>query len=126
MKLADFSLFTDENLKPEFVEYLRENGFDVADVKERGISGESDESLLELALQEERVIVTHDGDFGRLAVGNSVPVVGIVYLRPGHIDPTVTIEIFETVLAADLDVRSPFLIVAKKTDDEIAIRVRQW
>lgn len=39
MNLSDFSLFTDENIDPFLVVFLREIGFDVFDVKESNLNG---------------------------------------------------------------------------------------
>ena len=101
-----------------------QTGFDVADVCENGLHGSTDVALLRRAFAENRVIVTHDSDFGTLTVLGGEPVVGIVYLRPGHIDPQFTIETVEAVLNADPDLSPPFLLVAKRTGTTIAIRIR--
>lgn len=66
-KLSDYTFLTDENIDPELVSFLRENGFNVFDVKENQLFGSSDETLLELAFKNNKVIVTRDSDFGTLA-----------------------------------------------------------
>ena len=124
MKLRDFGLLTDENLDPDVVAFLRQAGFDVLDVCEQGLQGSTDVQLLRRAFAENRAIVTHDADFGTLRILGGEPVVGILYLRPGHIDPQFTIETIEAVLKADPDVSPPFLVVAKRTGTNVAIRVR--
>jgi hypothetical protein len=43
-------------------------------------------------------VVTHDADFGTLAILQNEPLVGIVYLRPGHIDAQFTVATFQAVL----------------------------
>lgn len=80
-------LLTDENVHPGVVSFLRENGDDVLDVKEEKMSGVPDEKLSRHAEEENRVIVTHDRDFGRLLIAQGTLSVGVIYLRPGHIDP---------------------------------------
>jgi hypothetical protein len=50
--------------------------------------------------------------------------VGIVYLRPAHIDPQFTIQSIETVLKADREVVAPFVLVAKRKGNRVTIRVR--
>jgi predicted nuclease of predicted toxin-antitoxin system len=91
MKIRDFGLLTDENLDPAVVLWLRQAGFDVFDVCEQGLQGSSDLALLQLAVTQNRLIVTHDSDFGTLAILQGEPVVGLLYLRPGHIDPQFTV-----------------------------------
>ena len=68
---------------------------------------------------------THDADCGSLAIFQGEATVGILYLRPGHIDPQFTIEMLNVVLAADPDVTPPFVLVAKRTGTSVTIRVRQ-
>jgi predicted nuclease of predicted toxin-antitoxin system len=124
MKLRDFPLLTDENLDPDVVASLRQFGFDVLDVVEAGLEGSTDVDLLRLAAAQGRVVVTHDADFGTLAIHQNEPLVGLVFLRPGHIDPQFTIQTIQTVLTTDPDVLPPFVLVAKRTGNKVTIRVR--
>lgn len=124
MKLAEFALPTDENIHPQVVAFLRNQGFDVLDVKERSLVGAADASLLRLASSERRVLVTHDRAVGRLAVGTIEPGVGIIYLRPGHIKPRFTIESLRALLRQDLQASPPFIIVVHRVGEEVNIRVR--
>lgn len=124
MKLREFRLLTDENVDPEVVAWLRGAGFDVCDVCENSWQGSLDIDLLRRAVAENRAVVTHDADFGTLAVYQGEPIVGLIYLRPGHIDAQFTIGTIEAILSADPDVSPPFLLIAKRTDRGVAIRVR--
>ena len=124
MKLRDFGLLTDENLDPDVVRWLMDAGFDVRDVCLAGLQGSTDGELLRCAVAENRVIVTHDADFGTLAILQAAPVIGLVFLRPGHIDPSFTIGTLGSILAADPDVTPPFILVARRTGDKVAIRIR--
>lgn len=124
MKLHDFGLLTDENLDPDVVAWLRQQGFDVADVCDDGFQGSTDIALLQRAVAANRVVVTHDPDFGTLAILQKEPVVGILFLRPGHIDPQFTIETLQSVLSANPDVTPPFVIVARRKGVKVTIRVR--
>jgi predicted nuclease of predicted toxin-antitoxin system len=125
VKLAEFGLLTDENIDPAVVAWLKQSGFDVFDVCEQGLQGATDVQLLKTAVANHRLIVTHDKDFGTLAVLQGEPVIGVIYLRPGQIDPQFTIETIQAVLQDDPDVIPPFILVAKRTDDTVAIRIRQ-
>jgi predicted nuclease of predicted toxin-antitoxin system len=122
--LEDFALLTDENIDPGVVAYLRQISSDVADVAEGGWQGRSDVDLLSAAFAEQRVIVTHDADFGRLAVAGGCDLIGIVFLRPGHIDPQFTIDTIKVVLAGQFQVSPTFILVAKRTGASVAVRVR--
>jgi len=124
LKLRDFPLLTDENLDPDVVAHLRRLGFDVVDVVESGQQGTADVDLLRQAKAQGRVVVTHDADFGTLAILQNEPLIGVVYLRPGHIDPQFTLETIQAVLTADPNLVPPFILVAKRTGNRVAIRVR--
>ena len=68
MDLQALKVLTDENVSPRVVAFLREKGLDLVDVKEKGWYGADDKFLLAIALEERRFILTHDGDFGTLAI----------------------------------------------------------
>ena len=78
MRLTDSRWLTDENIHPEVVVHLRSRGLDVVDVKEEGWQGRPDEEILDIAYQSGRIILTHDGDFGTMALLGGRQVVGIV------------------------------------------------
>ena len=125
MTLSDHKLLTDENIDPLVVNFLREHGFDVSDVKENGWFGKKDVDLMPLAYQQQRVIVTHDSDFGTIIFTKGEPFVGVLYLRPGHFDATPHIQSITAVLNSNLDVQMPFILIAENTGTAIKIRLRQ-
>jgi predicted nuclease of predicted toxin-antitoxin system len=113
VRLADSRWLTDENFHPEVAAHLGGRGLDVLDVREQGWQGRSDAELLEEAHRAGRVVLTHDGDFGTLALLARRPVTGIVRVRPGHIRAQVTIDALDRLPALDLEVSPPFLIVVQ-------------
>jgi predicted nuclease of predicted toxin-antitoxin system len=125
LRLHDFSFLTDENIHPAVVADLRAGGCDVLDVCEEGWRGEEDAALLRLACSLNRIVVTHDSDFGGLSIARFEPVVGIVFLRPGHIDPKFTIDTLHVLFEQDIEVSPPFLIVAKRIRGDVTIRLRR-
>ncbi|MBI5180308.1 MAG: DUF5615 family PIN-like protein, partial [Nitrospirae bacterium] len=54
-----------ENISPEITSNLRTLGYDVKSVREC-CKGSSDEKIAEIAIKEERIIITYDLDFGEL------------------------------------------------------------
>ncbi len=84
MRALDFPLLADENVHPDVTVFLREKGLDVESVSEQGKFGLPDIQVLVQATQEGRVVLTHDGDFGGLALMGA-QFIGIIYIRPGHI-----------------------------------------
>jgi len=72
------------------------------------------------------MILTHDRDFGALALAAQEPVVGIVYIRPGHLSPSYTSSMLRAVLRQEIDLSPPFVLVVVREGDEVRIRVRQF
>jgi len=124
VRLSDFSFLTDENIHPTVVAGLRAAGRDVFDVRESGWTGSDDAVLLQRAYSMNRVVVTHDRDFGALSIGRLDPIVGVVFLRPGHIKPRFTLEALQLLFAGNLELTPPFLLIAKRTGNAVTIRVR--
>ena len=125
MTLNGYKLLTDENIDPVIVAFLRQRKFDVCDVKENGWFGMKDIDLMPLAYQEQRVIVTHDSDFGTIIFTKGEPFVGVLYLRPGHFDASPHIQSLEVLLTSNLDMQAPFIVIAENTGVAVKIRLRQ-
>jgi len=83
MIFAALAFLADENIHPAVIEYLRSEGLNVLSVRECGLSGRDDESILACAASKYLTVLTHDGDFGKLAIAERKPFHGIVFLRPG-------------------------------------------
>ncbi|MBI4580167.1 MAG: DUF5615 family PIN-like protein [Planctomycetes bacterium] len=126
MKLRDFALLADENIAPAVIAYLRESGFDVVGVEELGLVGRADSEIIRRAVEQNRVVLTHDRDFGKLAIAMMEPIIGIVFLRPGHVISLFTIGSINALLREDPDLRPPFILVATRQGDEVAMRVRHY
>lgn len=124
MKLRSFPLLTDQNIHADVGGFLRDSGFDVVDVQQAGLVGADDAVILAWAVSQGRVIVSHDADFGMLAIQAGADYLGIMHLRPGHISPQVTIESVRQLLTLDVDVIPPFIVTVKRTGGSITVRVR--
>lgn len=125
MRFDALPLFADENIHPDVIRWLRDRGFDVVSVVERAQRGSPDLALLAAATAEGRAVLTHDADFGALAIASRQPLIGVVYLRPGHFDPAFTIGTIETLIAQSPDLVPPFVVVAHRSGDTVSVRVRQ-
>jgi len=124
VKALDFPLLADENVHPDVIVFLREAGLDVESISEQGKFGLPDGSVLQQANESSRVVLTHDSDFGGMAVLGA-EFTGIIYLRPGHIQAVFTIKTLEAIRDNAPDVTPPFILVAERTGDTVKIRVRQ-
>jgi predicted nuclease of predicted toxin-antitoxin system len=123
MKPLDWPLLADENIHADVVSGLVARGKDVRSIRERAF-GLDDREVLRMAHAEGRVVLTHDADFGTLAVRDGEPHTGIVYLRPGHIAPTFVLEMLAAIETADLNVHGGFILVAERKADQVRIRLR--
>jgi predicted nuclease of predicted toxin-antitoxin system len=107
------------------VTFLRQQGRDVQSLAEEELFGQSDADVLRIAHQQGRAVLTHDADFGTLAIAQDETFTGIIYLRPGHVRPSFTIQTIETLAAQPLDVQPPFIVVAERRDQTVMVRTRQ-
>jgi predicted nuclease of predicted toxin-antitoxin system len=126
LKLFACKLLTDENIHPVVVQFLRQQGGDSEDVLTLGLGGATDERILAEALTDGRVILTHDRDFGRLAILLRQPMQGIVFLRPGHIDAQLTISTLQVINGQDFDLSPSFILVARRRGTRVQLRLRRW
>lgn len=121
MKFNQIKILSDENISPKVVAFLRQVGFDVLDVKEEQWFGRVDEALLNIAYQEERFVLTHDADFGTLAIHQGKPCYGILYLRLKNISPATMIQVWSELMQKELEIVPQSIWVI----EEKRIRVRR-
>jgi len=124
VKALDFPLLADENVHPDVIAFLREIRLNVESIAEQGSFGLPDTQVLQQATETNRVVLTHDSDFGGMALFGA-RFIGIIYLRPGHIKADFTIKTLEAIRDNAPEVTSPFILVAERTGDTVKIRVRQ-
>jgi predicted nuclease of predicted toxin-antitoxin system len=124
VKPLDLPLLTDENVHADIVVWLRERGVNVRTIFDEGLAAKLDAEILARAHAQGRVVLTHDSDFGRLAILRREPVFGIIYLRPGHRNADFTIGTLRALHASEIEVSPPFIIVAERRGDQTRVRVR--
>jgi predicted nuclease of predicted toxin-antitoxin system len=124
VKPLSYPLLADENIHPRVVESLRDQGKDVVTVVDAGLGGKADADVLSFAVAQGRVVLTHDSDFGALAVRAASQFPGIVYLRPAQCDPAVVLQSLNAIEAAVELVAAGFVIVAEHRGEQVRIRHR--
>jgi predicted nuclease of predicted toxin-antitoxin system len=87
--------------------------------------GRTDSEILRHAHEQRRVVMTHDSDFGGLAIARKEPFTGIVYLRPGHIESRFVLEMLRVVESTVREAAPPFLLVAERRSDRVRLRLRR-
>ncbi len=125
MRALDHPLLADENIHPDVVGALRRQGKDVRSVAQEGLQGKADREILSRAHAGGRVVLTHDGDFGSLAVRDGEPYTGIIYVRPGHASPDFVVRLLASVEEIDVMAEPPFLLVAEHRLGIVRVRIRR-
>ena len=74
----------DENIASSVVQELRNRGFDVKDIKEDNLRGATDRILIRIADKEERIIITHDKNFGGVLTQPNIKHKGVLIVRCQH------------------------------------------
>lgn len=78
-------LLADECCRKSLIDELRANGFDVVAIAEISPSI-SDVKVAELALAQNRILITDDKDFGDIVVRRNLHVPGVILLRTSSDD----------------------------------------
>ena len=73
-----------------------------------------DEELLAKAHEMGRFVLTHDSDFGTLAVFLRRPAAGIIFLRPGGRVPDEVVTDLEDLMKKDIDWTVPVIVVYRE------------
>jgi predicted nuclease of predicted toxin-antitoxin system len=79
-------ILADENVEPEIIERLRNEGHDVEWISDVS-PGTDDDRVMDLADAESRVLLTQDKDFGKIAVFWRGMSSGVALLRLRGLDP---------------------------------------
>lgn len=90
----------DENVPLPIVEAIRSAGFDVMSVCDTARSID-DEDVLALAVNESRILITFDKDFGELVFHAGAASCGIILIRPRSLPPDELVRTIVTSLCGD-------------------------
>ena len=105
-------------------ELYRIGGLERRSPDEERLIGRGDGEVLERATALNRIVVTHDLAFGKVAIRGGASFVGIVYLRPGHISASFVLAMIDALRESSIDVQPPFMVVAERRQTTIRVRAR--
>lgn len=112
-------LLVDQHVPKDVVEGLREDGYDVT-WAQTSHPGADDETLLTVAQEEGRVLITFDTDFGTLAVHEGLPASsGIILFRLSLVSPVAVATAVRDAIRTRNDWDGHFSVV-----DDTQIRMR--
>lgn len=77
----------DMGISPDVVAQLRNEGHDIVHLGERRLHRSSDPEILEPAERENRIILTHDLDFGYLLAVSRSPLPSVIIFRLADMRP---------------------------------------
>lgn len=102
-------LVADANIAFSVVRFLRFQGIDVVYTREEGWQYYEDKEILAKAHTLHRFVLTHDSDFGHLAIYSKQPITGIILLRPGGRTPDEVISDLQDLLEMEVDWTPPLI-----------------
>lgn len=104
----------DENISYTTVAQLLDLGYD-AKVVSGDLAGIKDPGVVELAIAENRIIVTFDSDFGTLVFKKGLLPPGVVFLRLASFRPkTISTLLHNIVEEGEINLRGYFTVVTEK------------
>jgi predicted nuclease of predicted toxin-antitoxin system len=110
----------DENLEKPVVDWLRDEGYDVLYIAEKDSSIE-DDKIIQLALKENRILITNDKDFGELVFHYGHITSGIILIRSKDKNSQKKLKLVKQVLKEIKNkIRGNFIVV-----NENGIRIKQ-
>ena len=109
----------DEDIGKLVTEFLRKKGHDVKSAIE-DLRGFPDQEILQIACEEERILITLDQDFGRMIYQTHSPHRGVILLRLKKESQEAIIKILEKVITQiGEELKGKFAVV---TEEKIRIR----
>jgi predicted nuclease of predicted toxin-antitoxin system len=126
MLISQFTFLTDENMPFRVVEWLKIKGLDVFDIKEQSLSSSPDTTVMKIAEEQRRIIITQDSDLATILFKNQLQNAGVIFLRPGHVKSETIIETLDYLFKTEIEVNIPFILVADNQGDIIKVRVRTF
>jgi len=71
----------DENIFPAIIQFLRDRGFDVKDLREEGMLGVPDITIIDIARREGRALITFDKHFANILLYPPSSHYGVIRIR---------------------------------------------
>ena len=103
-------LLADENIPKKTVEALKQREIDIISVVDSS-PGLSDRAVIELANNENRVIVTFDKDFGELVFRERLEARGLILLRLAPISPEHIAERIAHIMVQEIPIENKIIVV---------------
>lgn len=107
----EISFFADESCDFAVVKALRAAGYDVKTAKEM-CAGADDDIVAQLAIKEDRLLLTEDKDFGQLVYAGSHLSIGVLFLRfPGNARSLMAETVVKLIKERNTTLKSRFVVI---------------
>lgn len=104
-----------ENIPLATIRLLREQGHDVKSISEES-AGITDREVLEIAADENRIVVTFDSDYGELVFFAGFPAPpSVLYLRFEPTSPEEPAEMIQSLLVSDETILAGYFVVLDRS-----------
>ncbi len=111
--MSSVKFLADENYAFSSFKLLLKTGIDIKHISEIR-SGIEDAEVLEIAIKEDRVILTFDSDFGELVFKKGMRPIGVVYYRLSSYSPKQPAEILLKLMnKEDMKFTGYFTVIAE-------------
>ncbi len=122
--LQHFKYLCDENIPTPLIDHLKSKGVEVLSTASANLNSCPDIEIINFAYKNNFVIVTFDADFGKYIYTQQINFIGLIYLRPGHLNPSIHQQTINALFTETLSLTQPFVIIAEHLIKSIKIRVR--
>lgn len=89
----------DMGVSMRVVNWLRNQGFDTMHLRDRGLQRLPDDEIFKLAIQEKRIVLTFDLDFGEIIALSGRAIVSVILFRLRNTTTDFVVKRLEAVLA---------------------------
>lgn len=117
--MTNRSILLDESANRRLIPWLRSQSHDVTVVSIDYPAGIEDREILEIALREDRIVITNDADFGEVVVRHGVAHAGVILFRLRSISLNLLQARLSHVLTTYADQLDRYLIVS---EDDVRVR----
>lgn len=104
----------DMGISPKTVAHLRALGYDAVHIHEQGLDLSSDAAILERARSEERILPTHDLDFGELVAASGARLSSVIIFRLRNMQPECVNRYLEEIITQHNDALRKGAIVSAR------------
>ena len=103
----------DENIDLRIADFLQQRGHQVTSIARDYDHALPDHEVLALAVSEQRILITHDRDFGELVFAQGQVHTGVIYLRVQPPDISLILSRMEELLKLPPERFTQFLVLTR-------------